>query len=280
MRNGLVVLPIVCGISLLSGCAYFKSASIEPWSVKPTMTVRHSRENPEAMYQLGRYYQGRNRYEQAIVAYNKALAADNSYADAHNGLAVVYWLQGRHAESIVEFGKAVEKAPGAVRFYNNLGYAYYLQGRYLDSVTALRKSITLEPDNKRTRDNLSQAYAKAGVMNETSVVRIQGEKVPGAALGEASVAAKDQASASVIAPAPVTHNEPKSVMQLDLGLALDTVGPNPVVPLVDNPIVAVQTADNVYELRERKRSEMLPVADTLVIEDKLATLMSRPLRKK
>jgi len=209
MSKAKVILPMVCCFSALSGCAYFESANIEPWSVKPTMTVRHSRENPEAMYQLGRYYQGQGQeqYEQAIAAYKKAISADNSYADANNGLAVVYWLQGKRAESIAEFMQAVEKAPGAARFHNNLEYAYLQQGRYGEAVATLQKFMALESDNKLARDNLRQAYAQSGVINKSSYAQLRMDDTLGAS----------------VAAIPVWQSAIGSATQQDMDTALETV---------------------------------------------------------
>ena len=240
MNNGLVTLPLVCSLSLLSGCAYFKSASIEPWSIKPTVVVRHTTENPDAMYQMGRYYQGQMRYDLAINAYRKALNADKHYADAYNGLGVVYWLQGRQAEAVIEFENAVRYAPVTARFQNNLGYAYYLQGRYDDAVAILEKSATLEPHNPQIRDNLKMAYAKAGLEAVGSSRLVS--TVPSPATAYLQTRQKEESLKLQAAAAPsvaaVSH--------------ADDVSTGHEIPLVENPLEAVQTAANIYELRLRK----------------------------
>lgn len=240
MNNGLVTLPLVCSLSLLSGCAYFKSASIEPWSIKPTVVVRHTTDNPDAMYQMGRYYQGQMRYDLAINAYRKALNSDKQYADAYNALGVVYWLQGRQAEAIVEFENAVRLAPVTARFQNNLGYAYYLQGRYADAVVILEKSAALEPQNSQIRDNLKMAYAKAGL--DSGTVSTVVSTFPSAATVEMQARQKEESLKLQAAAVP-------SVAAVDHA---DDSGTGRQVPLVENPLEAVQTAANIYELRLRK----------------------------
>ena len=115
-----------------------------------------------AMYQLGRYYQGQSRYEQAVNAYQKSLAADNTTAEAHNGLGVVYSKLGQFDAAIEAFNAALKLSPQSAHIYNNLGYAYYLQGQYDQALAILKQASMLEPDNKRVQTNLELVYQKTG----------------------------------------------------------------------------------------------------------------------
>lgn len=160
MKTARNILMAACLLSLLSSCATYQGGAT--WDVKPYARIRDSSLQPEAFYQLGRYYQGQKRYDQAILAYRKSLAADEGYTEAHNGLGVVYALQGNNTEALEELRIAIRQSPAAAHIYNNLGYACYLQGLYVEAVAALEKSAELKPGNPNTYNNLGLAYAKLG----------------------------------------------------------------------------------------------------------------------
>lgn len=156
------LIPFAGCILLLGGCASNQPTNAYPTEIAPTVNVGSGSESPESLYQLGRYYQGQNRFKQAIIAYKKALIADDGFVEAHNGLGVIYSKQGRYDEAVEEFNTALQKSPQVAHIQSNLGYTYYLQGRYEESVAALKQAITLDPNNQRARTNLGLAYAKAG----------------------------------------------------------------------------------------------------------------------
>lgn len=163
MKTNKMILPMVCCIPLLSSCATTQPASKQSWNIQPVYKVNNRAvDSPDAFYQLGRYYQGQRRYDQAAEAYRKALDADSGFVEAHNGLGVIYSMQRRYDDAITEFRTAISQAPTAAHLYNNLGHALYLQGAYAEAVTALTQAASLDPKNPRTLNNLALAYAKAG----------------------------------------------------------------------------------------------------------------------
>lgn len=151
-----------------------------------------------AMYQLGRYYQGQSRYEQAITAYQKSLAADNTSAEAHNGLGVVYSKLGQFDAAIEAFNAALKLSPQSAHIYNNLGYAYYLQGQYDQALAILKQASVLEPDNKRVQTNLDLVYQKTGNASQTAHVA----DVNAASLAEVAVEAPVEPRSTEYAVSP------------------------------------------------------------------------------
>ncbi len=163
MKTCHMILSAASVIPLLSSCAsHQQTADNKEWNIKPVYNVRHSTETPESYYQLGRYYQGQNRYEQALAAYRKALAIDGTYSEALNGVGVIYAMQGRHQDAIEQFRLAVKQAPNAAHIQNNLGYALYLSKSYAEAVSALKQAVALNPDNQAAHTNLALALDKAG----------------------------------------------------------------------------------------------------------------------
>ncbi len=234
------ILPVACCVSLLAGCASNQPAGGDPWAV----SAKAASDNPAAMYQLGRYYQGQNRYQLAIDAYQRALAADAGYVEARNGLGVVYSRQGQYAEAIEAFNAALQQAPDAAHIYSNLGYTYYLQGNYNDAIAALRKAVELNPSNQRALNNLGMAYAKVGQAEDSKQVFAKAESVA----TSVPVEGEPVAQASAMQPSPA------------------------VIPVENNRVTLVQLSPSVYELRDQRRVEPMPartVGDALLPVEKI-----------
>lgn len=161
MKNRKLLHAFWC-IPLMAGCATNQGSGGALLDIQPVYSVRHSSEKPEMLYQVGRYYQGQKRYEQALAAYDRALKADPAFAEARNGKGVIYARQGKYEQAIAEFKAALEYAPRAAHIHNNLGYAFYLQGQYENAAASMEQAVALDPSNRRTLNNLGLAYTQIG----------------------------------------------------------------------------------------------------------------------
>lgn len=167
MKTNMLLFPMVCCIPLLSCTSPQQPES--KLNIKPHYSINETSNSAEAFYQLGRYYQGQQRLEQAATAYRKAVAADGAFAEAHNGLGVIYAMQGHYPDAVTEFKSAISQVPGTARFYNNLGHALYLQGNHAESVSVLEKAARLDPDNPRVKRNLELARTSANAQPAANV---------------------------------------------------------------------------------------------------------------
>jgi tetratricopeptide (TPR) repeat protein len=167
-------LTLVLGSALvLSGCAsYNKRDLLADMKIKPVMQVQHSSSTPKIMYLLGRYHQGKINYKKAIVAYKKALAADSDYVEVHNGLGVIYSVQGKHELAVQHFQKAINLAPEATYLHNNLGYAYLIQGRETEAAKSLQLALKLDPGNKQARSNLATTFERVDLYDNAAILRL------------------------------------------------------------------------------------------------------------
>ncbi len=257
------ILPAVCCIALMSSCASNQSAgSAALWSVKSTAVAKNSSAKPEAMYQLGRYYQGQNRFDEAINAYSKALKADPGFAEANNGLGVIYSRQGKYLEAIGAFQAAIKSAPKAAHLYSNMGYAYYLHGQYAESVKALEQATALDPNNKRALNNLGLAYAKAGNTLGSALAFSDAISTEDGKSNKLIAEVAAPAPAAVIAtPAEVTTLKPNAqayaetlAIPKDRGVIKSAETSKLVLPTVESRAKLVQLAPNVSELQIRPES--------------------------
>lgn len=235
MKRRQTILPLACCIPLLASCTSTQTVGGLPWSVKPHYSVSDSGLSPLAYYQTGRYFQGQQRYDQALQAYRKALDADGSFYEARNGVGVILSLQGRYPEAIEQFTLALKQAPEAAHIHNNLGYAYYLHGRSAEAVAALEQAVKFDAGNSRAHANLGLALAKAGDAEKAQQ-----------ALGQA--AALQDARGE---PGPATGNiGPAAAAGQALALPKDRGVIRP-LPEVESSLQVVQLAPSVFELRER-----------------------------
>lgn len=159
-----ILLPLVCSVPVLLGCATPANApqTEAAMTVQPLLRIRDSAGSARDFYQLGRFYQGQNRLAQAADAYRRALEYHQDNIEARNALATTYSAQGRLNEAIAEFESMLKVAPQLAHLYNNLGYAYYLQDNFAKAIIAFETATALEPDNPRTYNNLGLAYRKSG----------------------------------------------------------------------------------------------------------------------
>jgi Flp pilus assembly protein TadD len=269
------ILPAVCCIALASGCASNQTTSAAPWTIKTTAIAKNSKDKPEAMYQLGRYYQGQNRFNEAINAYLKALNADADFVEARNGLGVIYSKQGKYREAIDAFQAAIQQSPKAAHLYSNMGYAYYLQGQYAESVKALQQATALDPNNQRALNNLGQAYAKAGNTSQSAQAfaeAISVEHLNHTASEVAAPAQRVPANVTNIAATPVADASEKTIaaqdteilaIPKDRGVIKTADSSVLVLPVVETRAKLVPVAPHVSELQLRPQTteEMQVVSD-------------------
>lgn len=274
MKTSRMILSAASVIPLLSSCAsQQQTADNRLWNIKPAYNVRHATETPESYYRLGRYYQGQSRHEQALAAYQKALALDGAFAEARNGMGVIYALQGRQQEAIEQFRLAVKLAPNASHIHNNLGYALYLGKSYAEAVSALDRAVALNPANRSANTNLALALDKAGDREQAMQVMAEAAKPQPVVNAPAAAEAAQQAqTASAPAPAPapavaaaIPSPAPQQVLALpkDWGV-ITQAEPTPALP-AENRIQATQVKSDAHELRSRTeaREQTVPAAKPL-----------------
>jgi len=273
MKTSHIILSAASVIPLLSGCAsYQKTADSETWSIKPVYHVRHSTETPDAYYQLGRYYQGQNRYQKALAAYQKALGIDGTFAEARNGLGVIYAMQGRQQEALEQFRQAVKQAPNAAHIHNNLGYALYLSGSYAEAASELERAVVLNPANQAAHTNLALALNKAGNREKAVQVMAQAAK-PQPAENVPPVTQEAQQVRSgtpTLVPAPavattgIASSAPQQVLALPKDWGVITQAAPKQASLSESRMQAVQHAPNRYELRGQEQSAAKPLQQASV----------------
>lgn len=210
-------------LSILTGCSsLYSNKEHSALQIKPVMNVQHADTSAENLYHLGRYHHRKTSYTKAIEFYQKALAVNPDYVEAHNGLGVIYSTQGQHQLALEHLQKAIRIAPSATYLYNNLGYAHLIQGQNSEAVAAFQEALNFDPHNDKARQNLAMAQKRMGM-------------VEGMALFSPIAKKPEEITAS--APQNLSVRQSSSQQQL------------------------VQVAPNVYEFRvEQEKLQTTPIA--------------------
>jgi len=157
----------IAGALAVMGCASVTPERPAGPFVVPSQTVRHGMD-ADAHYRTGRYFQGQVRFDQAIDAYRRVLAAQPDHVDALNALGVIHSLQ--HQPELAEqyFRLALAADPLAARVHNNLGYHLQKSGRAAEAIVAFERARELDPGNADTKANLLAARVAMGLPGEAA----------------------------------------------------------------------------------------------------------------
>lgn len=180
-------------VSVMGGCTLYQSRDKQALSIRPVMEVKHAAGGSEAIYRLGRYYQGKVNYTEAIAAYEKALTTDPGHVEAHNGLGVSYSLQGQHQLALQHLRKAIALSPMATHLHNNLGYAHMVRGEKSEAAAAFEQALRFDPGNRQALSNLAAVYQKAGLHDKAAMLTVTRPE---------SISAPAAMSAIALTPAP------------------------------------------------------------------------------
>lgn len=227
---------------LLAGCTSTQEsphgAALE---IRPFQETQHGQDKASALYQLGRYYHGQMRYEQALAAYRKARAIEPQNVDVLTGIGVVHASLGEYEDALRAFRSAAALQPDSPQTLNNLGYIHWLRKETAQAVDAYRRALVLDPKNERARQNLRLASGESSPAAAIAPVQAKAVEQPvnaGTGASRSSIALKEvspqvfeltlPASATAVAtqavaPAAAPHARP-STTKLATAPAKPTAG--------------------------------------------------------
>lgn len=102
--------------------------------------------------------------------WERAIQATRGNYVAHNNLGTFYLGNGRLDEASREFLAAAAIMPDSVQTRSNLGLAYALQGRFEEAAAAFREALLLGPAPPQIHRNLGLALARLGRQGEAAAV--------------------------------------------------------------------------------------------------------------
>jgi Flp pilus assembly protein TadD len=89
----------------------------------------------------------KKKFEQAVKEFQRAIALDADFAEAHDDLGVAYTRLNRYREAEAEFRRTIELIPDESQPHSNLGWVLLATGRRAEAEASGRRAIHLAPDN-------------------------------------------------------------------------------------------------------------------------------------
>jgi adenylate cyclase len=116
---------------------------------------------------LSLLYSVRKEWDKAIAEGERGIALNPSGADVHHWYAATLTFMGRPEEAIFLFEKAIRLNPfGPSRYFMGYGHALRDTGRFQEAVSAYKKAIKREPNNFLAHLNLAATYSMMGLEKE------------------------------------------------------------------------------------------------------------------
>jgi arylsulfatase A-like enzyme/Flp pilus assembly protein TadD len=125
-----------------------------------TNAVEQNPENYRAWYELGNVERANK--EAAQQAYEKALAIQPNFAQAHRELGMIAMQRQDYASAAQHLSKAIELGLESAQNYNFLGIAYSRTNRLTQAIAAYRKALKLDPQMAEAHLNLGYALQRHG----------------------------------------------------------------------------------------------------------------------
>ncbi len=109
-------------------------------------------ESPESLARLGDKYFENNRFEEAIVVYEKVLKLNPDDVDTYNDMGLALYYTGKSDIAIETLRKGTEVMPSFQRIWLSLGFVLTSTGKNEEAKLALKKAIDLNPNSEQGRE--------------------------------------------------------------------------------------------------------------------------------
>jgi len=98
----------------------------------------------------------------ACGGFQKAIALNPEYAEAHNNLGNVFMELGRIDDALDSYRKSLAINPDYVMALSNLGNAFQKLGRLDDAIASCQKALAIDPNFADAHDYLGLTLLKKG----------------------------------------------------------------------------------------------------------------------
>ena len=134
-----------------------------------TDVAKKSPKKSRAHANLGIALAGENQHEEALVAYDRAIALDANNVRALYNRAIAMGALGRLDEAVEAYRDVLAIAPGFWQASYNLGQSLGELGRHEEAIAAYRQSLSALPEHAEARIMLANALAKLNRHEEAIV---------------------------------------------------------------------------------------------------------------
>jgi tetratricopeptide (TPR) repeat protein len=139
-------------------------------------------EDPQINYALGRIYSGIGYYEEAVVAFHRAIDAQPQYAEAEKELGLAYRMRGDYQKDLnaqelrkndyenakEHLLKAIELQPGYVDALSSLGGIYRREGDYENALEYYERAYRADTNSSYALGNVASLSLYLGKKDEAN----------------------------------------------------------------------------------------------------------------
>lgn len=129
------------------------------------MSARSDQTDFLSYYELGTDLSDQGRWDEAVVAYHKALEINPSCADAYHLLGHALRSMGKLDEAIDAYQTAIEVNPYLPLPFCDLGNALRERGRLDEAIAAYQTAIGIHPGHPLACNNLGSALSRMGALD-------------------------------------------------------------------------------------------------------------------
>jgi tetratricopeptide (TPR) repeat protein len=154
---------------ILAACTARTLDQLRLWQNTETLfhhTITVTKGNAVAYYNLGEYYSGKGKLDEAVDNYLKAIQIRPGYDDALNNLGVALALKGELDEAVARIRESIRYQPDKADAYYNLGNVFVMQHKPDEAISAYTGALRLKPDYPEAHNNLANLLAGQGHLEE------------------------------------------------------------------------------------------------------------------
>ncbi|MCZ7574997.1 MAG: tetratricopeptide repeat protein [Ardenticatenaceae bacterium] len=163
LRAALALRPALTAARYVLGKVYFDQGAYDQAAVEWERVTQEVPSDPTAYISLADAYEKLERLDEAIAAYQKALALQND-ADTHVYLALIYHRQGRLEQAIAEYQQALVLDPRSVLAASGLAEVYAREGKLDEAAAAYRQALAAN-ESAALHAQLAAVYARQGELS-------------------------------------------------------------------------------------------------------------------
>jgi len=101
-----------------------------------------------------------NKFEEAILDYDRAIDLKPDFAQAYNNRGNAYSMQGNNARAIEDYDKALKLVPNYASAYQNRAVAHEALGNKAEAIRDYRAALRLDASLEDSKKGLSRLTAQ------------------------------------------------------------------------------------------------------------------------
>jgi tetratricopeptide (TPR) repeat protein len=125
--------------------------------------VRMNDKDPDTWYKMGRIRYSEQRFQDAVICFQKALALEPRSVKAENNLALAYEGLNRTEDATKAYRRAIDWQKGAPHPSEqpllNLSIILIDEGNAEEAIPLLKQAVEIAPQDPKIHDRLGQAYS-------------------------------------------------------------------------------------------------------------------------